>query len=160
MDTEYIILSVLLMALGITGIALFTGPKTPAGDSCFCVIPSPEAGAMQGTASILLIFGVMFIPIAILKGGPPSFRRAGPGGAVKPPYVGKVFTPLPIVSGRLFGLGALLLFIGIDLVVVPSYFILDSRVFLIAGVVLSIIGGLLVYRGTQTRKQGEATQTG
>ncbi len=157
LDTEYAILSVLLIALGVTGIVLFSGPKTPAGDSCFCAIPSPEAGAMQGTASILLIFGVMFIPIAILKGGPPSFRRAGPGAAAKPPYAGKVFTPIPIASGRLFGLGALLLFIGIDLVVVPSYFILDSRVLLIAGVVLSIIGGLLVYQGTQPKKQGEAT---
>ncbi len=157
LDTEYVILSVLLVALGVTGIALFSGPKTPAGDSCFCIIPSPEAGAMQGTASILLIFGVMFIPIAILKGGPPSLRRAGPGVVLKPPYAGRVFTPIPIASGRLFGLGALLLFIGIDLVVVPSYFILDSRVLLVAGAVLSIIGGLLVYQGTLPRKPSEAT---
>lgn len=157
MDSEYVILSVLLIVLGVTGIALFSGPKTPAGDSCFCIIPSPEAGAMQGTASILLIFGVMFIPIAILKGGAPSFRRAGLKTGEPLPYPGKVFTPIPIASGRLFGLGALLLFIGIDLVAVPSFFILDSRPFFVAGIILSIIGGLLIYRGTQMKNHGGAT---
>jgi len=151
LDSEYVILSVLLIALGVTGILLFNGPKTPAGDSCFCIIPSPEAGAMQGTASILLIFGVMFIPIAILKGGAPSFGRGGPKAGAPPVPTGRVFTPIPIVSGRLFGLGALLIFIGVDLAAVPGFFVLDSRVLLVVGVILAIIGGLLVYRGTQPK---------
>src|SRR5260370_27618510 len=67
LDSEYVILAFVLTLVGVAGVILFNGPKTPAGDSCICLIPSPEASAMQGTAGILLIFGVMFIPIVILK---------------------------------------------------------------------------------------------
>ncbi len=77
MDSEYILLAVVLTLIGVSGIILFNGGKTPAGDSCYCIIPSPENSAMQGTAGILLIFGVMFIPIGILKGGLPG-KRVGP----------------------------------------------------------------------------------
>src|SRR5579872_3659217 len=97
LDSEYIILATVLTLIGVSGIVLFNGPKTPAGDSCVCLIPSPESSAMQGTAGILLIFGVMFIPIGILKGGLPG-RRVGPpvGETVGS---GRTYSPEWISSG-------------------------------------------------------------
>jgi len=63
LDTEFLALSFAFILIGVTGIVLFNGPMTPAGDSCYCIIPSPEPGAAQGTASIILAFGILFLPI-------------------------------------------------------------------------------------------------
>ncbi|MBI3840675.1 MAG: hypothetical protein HY297_01765, partial [Thaumarchaeota archaeon] len=72
MDNEFLALSGVFMILGIAGIVLFNGPLTPAGDSCYCLIPSPEPAAAQGTSSILLALGVMFFPMGLMKGGLPT----------------------------------------------------------------------------------------
>ncbi len=149
LDSEYIILAAVLTLIGVSGVVLFNGPKTPAGDSCFCIIPSPEASAMQGTAGILLIFGVMFIPIGILKGGLPG-RRVGP----PPPQTvgsGRVFTPVWLNSGGQLAFGVALAVIGIDLLLAPGYLVFHNTVMVAGGGVLGLLGGLLAVRGGRTR---------
>lgn len=150
MDSEYIILAVALTLVGLSGIILFNGPKTPSQDSCYCIIPSPEAGAMQGTSGILLIFGVMFIPIGILKGGIPG-RRVGPPTSVTVKS-GRVYSPIWFSSGPLFALGLVLAFIGIDFVIVPSILVIANPGILAGGVVLTAFGVYLAYMGTKIKK--------
>jgi len=142
LDDEFVILAIVFLLIGVTGVLLFTGPKTPAGDSCVCVIPSPEAGAMQGTSGILLIFGVLFLPVGLLKGGPPSFRRKGG------PQVGKTFTPAPFAHPRIFALGVLAVF-GSIFAIVPSIFVLNNIPVAILGVILAVDGSYLIYAGTK-----------
>jgi len=124
LDSEYLILAAVLILIGVSGIVLFNGPKTPAGDSCYCIIPSPESSAMQGTAGILLIFGVMFVPIGILKGGLPMKTEGPPG--VQMMKSGRVYAPVALTSGAQIGVGILLVIIGLDAVFVPGYLVLHS----------------------------------
>jgi hypothetical protein len=151
LDSEYIILAFVLTLIGFSGILLFNGPKTPAGDSCVCIIPSPENTAMQGTAGILLIFGVMFIPIGILKGGLPG-RRVGPpvGETVKS---GRTYNPVWISSGAQLTIGVALVVIGADAVAVPGYLVFSSIPIIGTGAVLALLGVLLVIRGSRTKRQ-------
>jgi hypothetical protein len=151
LDSQYLILAFVLTLVGLSGIMLFNGAKTPAGDSCYCIIPSPEAGAMQGTAGILLIFGVMFIPIGILKGGLPA-RRTGPpiGETVGS---GRTYSPQWISSGGQLVFGIALIILGADVLVVPGYLVLNSVPIIGSGVVLAALGAILAYRGSRIRKQ-------
>jgi len=151
LDSEYIILAFVLTMIGLSGIVLFNGPKTPAGDSCVCIIPSPENNAMQGTAGILLIFGVMFIPIGILKGGLPG-RRAGPpiGETMKS---GKTYSPVWLSSGGEFAFGIALIVLGVAALAVPGYVVVNSTLVIGGGVVLAVLGAILAYRGSRIRKQ-------
>jgi hypothetical protein len=151
LDSEYIILAFVLTLIGVSGIVLFNGPKTPAGDSCVCLIPSPESSAMQGTAGILLIFGVMFIPIGILKGGLPG-RRAGPpmGETVGS---GRTYSPVWISSGGQMVFGVALVVLGVDVLAVPGYLVFNSFPIIIGGGVLAALGGLLAFRGSRLRRQ-------
>ena len=149
MDSEYIILAAVLMLVGVSGIILFNGPKTPAGDSCFCMIPSPEASAMQGTAGILLIFGVMFVPIGILKGGLPVKAEGSGSETMKS---GRVYTPERLNSGAQIGLGLFLIIIGADALAIPSYLAFHSLDLILAGAVVAVLGVLLVARGIRRRK--------
>jgi len=59
LDSGFLALSIAFILIGVTGIVLFNGPMTPAGDSCYCLIPSPGPGAAQGTSSIILAMGVV-----------------------------------------------------------------------------------------------------
>lgn len=145
MDSEFLALSVVFILIGVTGIVLFNGPMTPAGDSCYCLIPSPEPGAAQGTSSIILAMGVLFFPMGLMKGGLPSFRKAGPAGA-KPP-VGQAYIPLPISSGAMFAIGLVLLLVGVDAVLVPGYLVFKSMPLIAGGVVLALLGILAVFVG-------------
>jgi hypothetical protein len=151
LDAQYIILAFVLTLIGVSGVVLFNGPKTPAGDSCVCLIPSPEASAMQGTAGILLIFGVMFIPIGILKGGLPG-RRAGPplGQTVGS---GRTYSPVWISSGGQLVFGVALVVLGVDVLAVPGYLVFNSFPIIIGGGVLAALGGILAFRGSRMRKQ-------
>ncbi|MDA4117729.1 MAG: hypothetical protein OK455_05230 [Thaumarchaeota archaeon] len=150
MDSEYIILAFVLTLIGVSGIILFNGPKTPAGDSCVCLIPSPESSAMQGTSGILLIFGVMFMPIGILKGGLPGRRTTPPvGESVKS---GRVYSPIWLNSGSQLVLGIVLVVLGVDMLAVPGYLVLNSVPVTVGGELLGAAGAFLAYRGARTRK--------
>ncbi|HVB95086.1 MAG TPA: hypothetical protein VND41_00610 [Nitrososphaerales archaeon] len=151
MDSEYVILAFVLTLIGLSGVVLFNGAKTPAGDSCYCIIPSPEAGAMQGTAGILLIFGVMFIPIGVLKGGLPGRRQGPPLGETS--GAGRTFSPEWLSSGGQLAFGIALVVIGLDAVAVPGYLLFKSAGIIGGGVVVAALGAILAIRGSKIRKQ-------
>jgi hypothetical protein len=151
LDSEYVILAIALTFIGVAGVVLFNGPKTPSLDSCYCLIPSPEASAMQGTAGILLIFGVMFIPIGILKGGLPGRRTVPPTGMTV--GSGRTYSPQWISSGGQLVFGIALVVLGVDVLVVPGYLVLNSIPIIGSGIVLAALGAILAYRGSRIRKQ-------
>ena len=138
-----------LTLVGVSGIILFNG--APAGDSCYCIIPSPEASAMQGTSGILLIFGVMFMPIGILKGGLPGKRVGPPVGETS--GAGRTFSPIWLSSGGELVVGAALLIVGLDAVAVPGYLVFNSIPIIVTGIVIAAAGALLAYRGSRIRKK-------
>jgi hypothetical protein len=146
LDSEFFALSLMFILIGSLGIVLFSGPMTPDGSSCYCLIPSPEPGAAQGTSSIILAMGVLFFPMGLLKGGPPSFRR---GGAPQPIVLpgGKVYTPIHLASGWLFGLGVVLVVLAVDAVMVPGILVLKSVPVIGAGAGLAALGILAMYFG-------------
>ena len=148
MDSEFLALSLVFILVGMTGIVLFNGPMTPAGDSCYCIIPSPEPGAAQGTSSIILALGVLFFPMGLMKGGLPSFRRVAPAAPVKP-VAGQVYTPLPLSSGSMFAVGVVLVLLGIDAVLVPGYLVYKSAPLIAGGVVMALVGLLAIYFGSK-----------
>ena len=162
MDKEFLALSVVFMLLGVTGIILFGSlftqyhsvfpVMTQSGDSCYCLISSPEPGAAQGTSSIILALGVMFFPMGLMKGGLPSFRRmptATPG--VQLPG-GRVVTPVSIVSGRFFAFGLILLLLGADAVLIPGYLVYKNVYVEVAGALLTAAGAIAMAWGI--RKPG------
>ncbi len=152
MDSEFLALSFVFIFLGVAGIVLFSGPLTPSGDSCYCIISTPEPGAAQGTSSIFLALGAMFFPMALMKGGAPSFRRV-PG--VKVPIQlpgGRVVTPVLIVSGNFFVVGILLLLVGIDAVLVPAYLVFKNVWYELAGALLTAAGALATAWGLKKPK--------
>ncbi len=151
MDSGFLGLSLVFIIIGVAGIGLFYGPMNSAGDSCYCLIPSPEPGAAQGTASIFLVLGIIFLPIGIMKGGFPSFRRVPVGMPQPSGAVGPALPPGPISSGRLFGLGILLLVVGVDALLVPGLLVLKSSLLTGAGGVVAVLGALALYIGSKKR---------
>ncbi|MBI3840807.1 MAG: hypothetical protein HY297_02455, partial [Thaumarchaeota archaeon] len=135
------------MILGIAGIVLFNGPLTPAGDSCYCLIPSPEPAAAQGTSSILLALGVMFFPMGLMKGGLPTFRRAPAAPQMANLPAGKAVAQPQILSGSYFGFGILVLVIGVDAVLVPGYLVYRNAWYELAGILLAAAGGISMFWG-------------
>jgi hypothetical protein len=150
LDSEYFILAFVLTLIGVSGIILFNGPKR-GEDSCYCIIPSPESSAMQGTAGILLIFGVMFMPIAILKGGLPGRRTTPPLGETV--GSGRTYSPEWLSSGGQTVFGIALAVIGIDVLAVPAILVLDSAPVLVGGEVLAALGAVIALRGSRLRKK-------
>jgi hypothetical protein len=146
LDSEFLALSLVFILIGVSGIILFNGPMTPAGDSCYCLIPSPEPGAAQGTSSIILALGILFFPMGLMKGGLPAFGK-GPGIAPKVVPGAPVFTPVPLSSGRLFTTGILLLVIGIDALLVPGYLIFRSTPLTLVGAAVAVLGALALVEG-------------
>jgi len=156
MDKEFLALSVVFMLLGITGIVMFSSlfyngsifpVMTSSGDSCYCVISSPEPAAAQGTSSIILALGVMFFPMGLMKGGLPSFGRAPTIAApVKLPS-GRVVSPIQIASGRYFAFGLIVLLIGADVVLVPGYLLYKNAYIELAGALLTAAGAISVAWG-------------
>jgi len=156
LDSEFLALSLVFVLIGAAGIVLFNGPMNATGDSCYCLIPSPEPGAAQGTSSIILALGILFFPMGLLKGGAPSFRR--PQGAVRQQIVlpsGKTYTPLSLASGRLFTLGVLLVVVGVDAVLVPGYLVLKSVPVVGLGAALTLLGLASMYFGWKRPKSGD-----
>jgi len=141
------------MVIGSAGIILFYGPPNATGDSCYCLIPSPEPGAAQGTSSIILALGILFFPMGLMKGGLPTFRRQ-PGQVKIEPTKGGVAAPAPIISnGLYFTIGIALLVVGIDAAVVPGYLILKSFPVISAGVAVSLLGAFSMYLGSKRPKE-------
>jgi hypothetical protein len=161
LDKEFLALSVVFMLLGITGIILFSSifyngslvpVMTPAGDSCYCVISSPEPAAAQGTSSILLALGVIFFPMGLMKGGLPSFQRMP--SAQKPIRLpsGRVVSPIQIGSGNYFAFGLIVLLVGVDAVLVPGYLVYKNSYFELAGAMLAAAGALSMLWGLRKPK--------
>jgi hypothetical protein len=154
LDSEFLALSFVFIVLGIAGIVLFNGPETPAGDSCYCIIPSPEPGAAQGTSSILLALGILFFPMGLMKGGLPSFRK-GPVAQPAPSMVGgKQVAPLQILSEGYFVFGLIVLLVGFDAVFVPGYLVYKNFWFELAGAFLTAAGAISMLWGVRKPKSG------
>ena len=162
MDKDFLALSVAFMLLGVIGIVLFSSlftqyqsifpVMTKSGDSCYCLISSPEPEAAQGTSSILLALGVMFFPMGLMKGGLPSFRRMpGALAPVKLPS-GRVVTPVAVLSERFFAFGLIVLLVGVDAVLVPGYLIFGNIYFELAGALLAAAGALSIFWGLRQPK--------
>ncbi len=161
MDKEFLALSVVFMLLGITGVVMFSSifyngsifpVMTPSGDSCYCLISSPEPSAAQGTSSIILALGVMFFPMGLMKGGLPSFGRAPTAPApVKLPS-GRVVSPIQMGSGRYFVFGLVVLLIGVDMVLIPGYLVYKNVYIELAGALLTAAGAISMAWGL--RKPG------
>lgn len=115
------------------------------------MIPSPENNAMQGTAGILLIFGVMFIPIGMLKGGLPAKRTGPPVGETS--GAGRTYAPEWMRSGGLLVFGVALVVLGADAVAVPGYLVFKSMEIIAGGAGLAAVGAVLAYAGSKMRKQ-------
>ena len=146
MDSEFLTLAFFFLLIGGAGVYLFNGPLTPTKDSCVCIIPTPEPGAAQGTSSILLAFGVLFLPIGILKGGPPTFgRRAAPTaqptrsleGEPAPAAAAPMPTGIPMRSGRLYTVGIALIVFGVVAVTIPGFLYFNNL--LIGGVGAGVV---------------------
>jgi len=147
LDSEFLALSLVFVLLGSAGIALFSGAMTPSGDSCYCIIPSPEPSAAQGTSSIFLVLGLIFFPMGLMKGGLPSFRRIPPvSPAVGKPGVGKI-SPVQILSVNLFALGVILVIVGIDALLVPAYLIYKNPWYEVSGALLTAAGAIALAWG-------------
>ena len=162
MDKEFLALSFVFMLLGVTGILLFGSlftqyhsvfpVMTASGDSCYCVISSPEPGAAQGTSSIILALGVMFFPMGLMKGGLPSFGRFPTAPAPVQLPSGRVVTPVVLLSGRYFAFGLVLLLIGADAVLVPGYLVYKNIYIELAGAMLTAAGAISMVWGLRKPK--------
>jgi hypothetical protein len=162
LDKEFLALSVVFMLLGVTGIVLFGSlftqyhsvfpVMTPSGDSCYCMISSPEPGAAQGTSSIILALGVMFFPMGLMRGGLPSFRRLPTAPTTVQLPSGRVVSPLQLASGSYFAFGVVVLLIGIDAVLVPGYLVYKNIYIELAGALLTAAGAISVAWGLRKPK--------
>ncbi len=161
MDSEFLALAFFFLLIGGAGVYLFNGPLTPTKDSCVCIIPTPEPAAAQGTSSILLAFGVLFLPIGLLKGGPPTFGRRGVPGPqpTRPPAAGPApaapaaaATPtgIPMRSGRLYTFGIALIIIGVDAVTIPGFLLFNNFLIGGAGAALTVLGFLAFFSGVRS----------
>ncbi len=159
MDSEFLALSFIFILIGLTGIALFYGPMTPAGDSCYCIIPSPEPAAAQSTSSFIMALGILFLPIGLLKGGPPSFGKPQSLAPTKPlapgqPSVG----PLAIFSNNMFAFGIVLALVAIDVIAIPGVLVFKSTPITIAGAVLAGLGLIAILLGLRKNPASPATK--
>ena len=161
MDKEFLALSVVFMLLGITGIVMFGSlfyngsifpVMTSTGDSCYCIISSPEPSAAQGTSSIILAIGAMFFPMGLMKGGLPTFGKAPGAGAPVTLPSGRVVSPIQIGSGRYFAFGLAVLLIGADLVLVPGYLVYKNVYVELAGAMLTAAGAISMVWGLRKPK--------
>jgi len=158
LDSEFLTLAFFFLLIGGAGVYLFNGPLTPAKDSCFCIIPTPEPVAAQGTSSILLAFGILFLPIGLLKGGPPTFgRRAAPAAqptrspeAGPAPATAAASMGIPMRSGRLYTLGVALIVFGVVAVTIPGFLYFNNFLIGGAGAGVVVLGFLVLFFGVRS----------
>ena len=146
-DSEFLGLSLVFILIGAAGIILFYGPMNSAGDSCYCLIPSPEPGAAQGTSSIFLVLGLMFFPMGLMKGGLPSFGRSRLPLPTAPISGGVAVPPAHVANGGLLWTGIVLVLVGIDALFVPGYLVFNSVLFEAAGAAVAGLGAFAAIRG-------------
>ena len=161
MDKEFLALSVVFILLGVTGVIMFSSlfyngsifpVMTSSGDSCYCMISSPEPSAAQGTSSIILALGVMFFPMGLMKGGLPTFGKApGAGASVQLPS-GRIVSPIQIGSGKYFAFGLAVLLIGADAVLVPGFLVYKNIYIELAGAMLTAAGAISLAWGLRKPK--------
>jgi hypothetical protein len=90
--------------------------------------------------------------MGLMKGGPPSFRRA-PGKVQPSTAVGPgPISPVQIASGRLYTAGLLLIVVGVDAVMIPGYLVLKSLPVIGAGGALTALGLFAMYLGSKKPK--------
>jgi hypothetical protein len=159
LDSEFLALSFIFILLGLTGIILFYGPMTPAGDSCYCLIPSPEPGAAQSTSSFILALGILFLPIGILKGGAPSFGKPQSIQPARPAAPGQpAVSPIPIFSNNMFAFGIVLALVAVDAILVPGVLVFHSLPIIVLGAVLAALGVAAVVFGLRRNPAAPASQ--
>jgi hypothetical protein len=161
LDSEFLTLAFFFVLIGGAGVYLFNGPLTPTKDSCVCIIPTPEPGAAQGTSSILLALGVLFLPIGLLKGGPPSFGRRvapvpqptrSPEAGPEPAAAAAAPTPagIPMRSGRLYTVGVALTVFGMVAVTIPGFLYFNNFLIGGAGAGIAALGLLALFYGVRS----------
>jgi uncharacterized membrane protein len=150
LDTDYIVLAVLLGVFGVVGITATSSihPNVLNLDSCNC-IPSPAA-RLQELSVVFVVFALILAPVGWLKSGAapmPSMARQAP---VVP--AGGLAESGPMMSNsHFFFLGIALVILGITLVAVPSYLVLKNTLMLAEGAGVIVIGALFAFTGGRSK---------
>jgi hypothetical protein len=146
LDTDYIVLAVLLGVFGVVGITATSSihPNVLNLDSCNC-IPS-TAARLQELSVVFIAFALVLAPVGWLKSGTtPTSSMAHQGPGV--PAAGLAESGPMMSNSHFFFLGIALVILGITLVAVPSYLVLKNTAMLAEGVGVIVVGVLFAYTG-------------
>jgi protein-S-isoprenylcysteine O-methyltransferase Ste14 len=146
LDTDYIVLAVLLGVFGVVGITATASihPNVLNLDSCSC-IPSPAA-RLQELSVVFIAFALVLAPVGWLKSGTPQTSSMRQQGHVV--ATGGLAEAGPMMSNsHFFFLGVALVILGITLVAVPSFLVLKNTLMLAEGVGVIVLGALFAYTG-------------
>ena len=149
LDTDYIVLAVLLAVLGVVGITATASihPNLLNLDSCNC-IPSPAA-RLQELSVVFIAFALVLAPVGWLKSSPATASMGQQGHGVT---TGGLAESGPMMSNsHFFFLGVALVILGITLVAVPSYLVLKNTVMLAEGIGVIVLGVLFAYTGGRSK---------
>jgi hypothetical protein len=150
LDTDYIVLAVLLGVFGVVGITATSSihPNVLNLDSCNC-IPSPAA-RLQELSVVFIAFALVLAPVGWLKTGTaPTSSMANQVPSVS---TGGLAESGPMMSNsEFFFLGVALVILGITLVAVPSYLVLKNTLMLVEGVGVIVLGSLFAYTGGRSK---------
>jgi hypothetical protein len=150
LDTDYIVLAVLLGVFGVVGITATSSiqPNVLNLDSCNC-IPS-LAARLQELSVVFIAFALVLAPVGWLKSGTAptsSMAHQGPGIPT-----GGLAESGPMMSNSdFFFLGIALVILGITLVAVPSYLVLKNTAMLAEGVGVIVLGVVFAYTGGRSK---------
>jgi hypothetical protein len=150
LDTDYLVLAVLLGVFGVVGITATSSihPNVLNLDSCNC-IPSPAA-RLQELSVVFVAFALVLAPVGWLKSGTASghsMAHQGTGASTE-----GLSEAGPIMSNSdFFFLGVALVILGVTLVAVPSYLVLKNTLMLAEGVGVIVLGVLFSYVGGRSK---------
>ena len=145
-DLEYMTYAILMGAFGIVGIT-GTADVTPnifASATCNCV-PSPEA-RLQELSVISLVFSGVLALFGLIRRTPDTEAPTGPRGQ-SVMASGRVYTGPPIKNGSVFALGVSFVVLGVAVVAVPAFLVLDNLLLIGEGTGMVVLGLLLAYLG-------------
>jgi len=145
-DLEYMTYAILMGVSGMVGITVTANvaPNIFASATCNCV-PRPEA-RLQELSVISLAFSGVFAVFGLLMKTSGTEAPTGPRGQ-SIMASGRVYTGPPIKSGSLFALGVSLVVLGVAVVAVPAFLVLDNSLLIGEGAAMVVLGILLAYRG-------------